>query len=426
MKRLFCLFTFLLLCSAAAAAEPTVVKRVLASPGPNLFYENPSLATNERTGITLAVWEKHPGNHPDHDTLLRKISAAGNLKGSTKNLIQGTNTYSPAIVYNSVENEFLVAYADEFRNPLHTIFVQRLDSTGRKKGAPVQVSTDTGSSFVNQHTFAAYDAATNLYFVVWTRNSTQASSALPGEGIHVAALDANLAIVAGPTLIAPETTTPLIENPQVRALTVNRSGRVLVAYTETVAINPIKSNYFIASVDTGLGNLSTFKVNKTPVSPPTLNAVFAELPTSDFLYFIHSGGKIRKRKLDTDGKPIGSITTAFSGPLKSNSLFVPRFVSTGVNSAAGLLVAVEDPSQSNGDGAIWIQTIDSSGKPIGTPSTVDSAFISAPDLQIVLLPSSTAQQLKFSLVYVNGSQLTIPPQGEFSELIHLKITLPAQ
>src|SRR5688500_9637091 len=101
MRIVLLLFALVLLCSLSHAQDVTVTRKVVGSPGPNFFYQHPSLATNERSGITLLVWEKHPGNHPDHSTLSRKISPTGALKGSTKTLVSGTNTYHPRIVYNS-------------------------------------------------------------------------------------------------------------------------------------------------------------------------------------------------------------------------------------------------------------------------------------------------------------------------------------
>jgi hypothetical protein len=156
------------------------------------------------------------------------------------------------------------------------------------------------------------------------------------------------------------------------------------------------------------------------------DAVFASISSSStYVYFVDSS-KIRKRKIDLLGRPVGVISNAFAPPLASQDLFVPRFAETPKSAGAtrGLLVAIEDPSQTLGNGKIWIQRVDQNGKPVGAPETVDSGFISASSLEIVTLPSSTPGRLKFSAIYVNGSQITLPPQGEFSELIHLNLTVP--
>jgi hypothetical protein len=196
------LFFVLFVSVSVYAQDTTVIKRVFASPGPNLFYIEPSLALNEKSRLTQVVWEAHPGNHPDHSTLIRKITAKGAPRGSARTLIGGTNTYNPTLLYNKNKNEFAIIFADEFQNPVHTIFIQRLNAKGQLKGAPVQVSTDTGQSFVNQNPFAAFDPATNRYVILWSRNSTVPGSNEAGEGIQGAVLDETFTTIAGPALLA--------------------------------------------------------------------------------------------------------------------------------------------------------------------------------------------------------------------------------
>ncbi len=419
MHRVIFLFFFLLFYSVTQAQDITVTKKVLGSPGANLFYENPSLALNTKTGTVLVVWERHAGNHPDHSTVLRKISPRGRLKGPIETIKDGTNTYDPQILYNSNENEFVLVFADEFENPVHTIFIQKLNTKGRIKGLPVQISTDSGSSFVNQHPFAAFDRATNRYVIVWTRNSTAPEGA-PDEGIYAAVLDENLLTIAGPSLIHPVIADD--QNPQVRDLAIHPSGKALVAFTESV--DGVQHHYYVAAIDQDLTNLNVKRVTKTPVISVRVDASFASLSSSFFLYFVDSS-RIRKRKIDELGKPAGAISSAFGSTLKKKQLFVPRFVAVEGSSGAtqGLLAAIEDPSQAAGNGRIWVQRIAANGKPIGPPSEVDSGFISASELKAVMLPS-TANELRFSIVYKNGFQRTLPPQGEFSELIHLKLAVP--
>lgn len=425
MRLLFCIFTSFFLAASAYSQETTVVKKIFASPGPNLFYENPSVVVNEKNRSAQVVWERHPGNHPDHATLTRKISPQGVAKGSERTLIGGTNTYDPSVLYNKNKNEFVVIYADEFQNPVHTIFVQRLNAKGQKIGTPVQVSTDTGSAFVNQNPFAAFDPGTKNYLLVWSRNSTTQGS-FAGEGIYAAVLNENLVTVAGPTLLLPEN--PAIgQNPQIRDLAILTAGRVVVAYTEPVGADPQLNHYYAAGFDQDLTGLNIKRVTKSPVGNFRLDAEFAILPSSSFLYFVDTS-RIRKRKIDPAGRPVGVISSAFAAPLKSRELAVPRFAATPQSNGVtkGLLVAIEDPSQLAGNGKIWIQRISAKGKPVGAPETVDSGFITASFLQIITLPSSTGERLKFFVIYVNGTQVTFPPQGEFSELIQLNLTVPLE
>ena len=414
---------FTLFAIPAFPQETTVTKNIFATPGPNLFYESPSLAWNEKNGSTLMVWERHPGNHPDHDLLARKISPAGAIRGSIRNLISGTNTYKPTLLYNKQKNEFVIIYADEFQNPTHTIFAQRLSAKGKIKGAPVRISTDTGSGFINRHPIATFDPVHKRYVVVWSRNSTTQGT-FEGEGLMVAVLDQNLVPAADPILLRAESAV-LPVNPFGRDVTVLLSGRILVVFTEPSGADAEKNHYYLAALDPDLSNLSIRKVNQKVVNNVFVDADFATLPSGLFLYFVDTN-KIQKRKIDSTGRPVGAISSAFATPLKSKRLFFPRFAATPDSPTAGLLVAVEDARQENGDGTIWIQRVDATGTPNGAPEIVDSGFITAANPQILRLPSSTATTGHFSLIYINGSQITIPPRGEFSELIHLKLTVPLQ
>jgi hypothetical protein len=414
--RVLLLFIF---CGPAFGEDISVDKKIFASPGPNLFFVNPRLALNEKSRLTLAIWEKHPGNHPDHSTLSRRISSKGVPRGSSRTLVSGTNTYDPSILYNTVRNEFLLVYADEFQNPLHTIFVQKLDAQGRKRGGPVKVSTDTGSSFVNHSPLGIYDANSNQYVVVWSRNSTS-TGPVAGEGFYAAVLDDNLNTVQGPVLFRPENS-----GDQLSDLAIHPAGKALVAFSNLVSVDPPILNYYVASFALDLTGTNIKKINKKTVKTLQTGITFAQLSSLMFVYFSDTGS-VRKRKIDDSGAPTGKISPAFSGQVKNTRLSGPDFASSTLSGTPeGLLVAVEDSAQLTGQGKIWAQKMDAQGNPVGDPCEVDSAFITADDLQIIGLPSSNASQLQFSLIYVNGSQRTIPPQGEFSELIHLKLTVPA-
>jgi hypothetical protein len=423
MRKVICSVVFLLLFSSAHAQNATVVKNVFATPGPNLFYVSPSLAVNEKSRSTQVVWERHPGNHPDHATLARKISPKGVIKGETRTLVEGTNTYGPTILYNKHKNEFAVVYADEFQNPTHTIFIQRLNAKGQIQGAPVKISTDTGSAFVNQHASATFDSVNKRYVIVWSRASTTQGT-FAGEGLTIALLNENFVTIAGPALLREERA-GLLLNAVVCDLAVLPSGRILVAFTEPTDAGLQRRHYYIAAVEPDLSGIKIKKVTKTAARTDFVDADFAFLPSGTFLYFVDTN-RIRKRKIDETGKPVGVISAAFGSPLKSRPLFMPRFVTTpqSTTTTQGLLIAVEDARQQSGNGKIWIQRVNAAGRPAGDPETIDSGFIIASRLQIVQLPSSTEKQGTFSVIYVNGAQITIPPHGEFSELIHLKLTVP--
>src|SRR4030095_1336836 len=250
----------LLFCASVFAQTATVNKKTLDAGSPNLFFENLSLALNEKSGQTMLTWEKHPGNHPGHSTLLMKLNSAGKVRGAEEILIQGTNTYDPGIVYNKNKNEFALVYADEGNGSLHAIYIQALDPAGQKQGSPVRVSTDTGPSFVNQAPDFTYDPIARVYVVVWIRNSITPGT--PGEGIFGAILDEDFQTIAGPRLIqGPKKADPSAPRfPQIADVAVMSTGKFVIGLIDFLSITPLRVNYSVVAGNIDLTNLSKFKL----------------------------------------------------------------------------------------------------------------------------------------------------------------------
>ncbi len=419
MHCVFRVLFFVLLYATVSAQTATVDKTILDPGTPNLFFESISLAWNEKTGQTLVTWERHPGNHPGHSTFSQKLTRTGNLSGSTKTLINGTNTYDPGIVYNKNKNEFAMIYADEIGGEPHAIYIQALTKSGQKKGNPVKISTDTGSAFANQGPELEYDPLQRVYVVSWQRSSTSLGGS--GNGIFAAILNEQFQILFGPQLILSPASQVF---PDIADIAVTGAGKILIGINQFVNDNPLRVNYIIASMNHDLTGLVLSKVNGDRAGPQIPDLRFASL-TSEFLVFYTDTNGIRKRKVNPQGKPFGPRSIAFASPLKREKLLLPVVVTLPVPSGNihGFLVACEDPGQLLGAGKLWGQLLDAKGRAFGQPVALDSDFVALHAPAIVTLPSSTSARPQFALVYSDGGQISLPPQGEFSKLILLKITL---
>jgi hypothetical protein len=419
MHWVFRVFLFALFCSSASGQTATVDKTILDPGTPNLFFESIFLALNEKTGQTLVTWERHPGNHPGHSTFSRKLSRSGNPSASTKTLVTGTNTYDPGIVYNKNRNEFAMIYADEVAGAQHTIYIQKLTKSGVKKGAPVKVSTDTGSAFLNLGPELEYDPVQKVYVVSWQRSSTTSTGS--GIGIFAAVLNEEFQMLFGPQLILSPASQIF---PDIADIAITPAGKILIGINQYVNDNPLRVNYIIASMNHDLTGLVLSKVNRNPAGPPIPDLRFVSL-TSEFLVYYTDTNGIRKRKINQQGKPFGPRTTTFAAPLKRKKLLRPVVTALHVPSGDvhGFLAASEDPAQLQGIGKLWGQALDAKGKALGQPVELDSNFMHLHSPAIVALPSSPSAEPQFALMYSDGAQIWLPPQGEFSRLIYLKITL---
>jgi len=428
MRNIACIVFVLFIGTVAGAQNPSVNRKIFQAGTPNFFFESISIITNEVTGLSLCTWEKHPGNHPGHETLSRKITAGGKPKGKTNVLISSTNTYEPSLIYNRNRNEFALAYADEVGGQLHAIYIRALDSTGRRKGNAVKVSTDSGPGFVNQHPRFAYDAVNRVYVVFWTRSSTMpGGGSIPGEGIYAAILDEAFTTITGPVLILGPLTDPALPKfPDILDVAIGPSEKILIGYSVFLSTNPSKNNYFVASLNEDLSGLSIARLNGTPVRTIIPDLHFASLPTNLLVFYVDTNG-IRKKTISATGSPSGKRTAAFGAPLQKRKLLLPVIatVQNPQGPVAAIFIAMEDPGQLAGNGTIWGQTLDETGNPLGTPFVLDTNFRAAHFPAAVVLPSSTAAVTKFSVLYSDGGQISLPPQGEFSQIIELLVTIPA-
>jgi hypothetical protein len=212
--------------------------------------------------------------------------------------------------------------------------------------------------------------------------------------------------------------------PDVADIAITSAGKVVIGISQFVNDNPIRINYIIASMNQDLTGLMLSKVNRNPSGPQIPDLKFVTLSSQLLAYFTDTNG-IRKRKINPQGKPAGARSTAFAGSLKRKKLLLPIVVSLQTPSGAmhGFLVASEDPGQHLGAGKLWGQPLDANGKALGRPVQLDSNFIALHSPAMSALPPSASGHPQFALFYSDGGQIFLPPQGESSALIYLKITL---
>ncbi|MCI0442526.1 hypothetical protein L0152_04820 [bacterium] len=409
------------LCMAAlASAGPLPVKRTtFVSPTPATFNVGPNMAINTRNNEALAVWDRHPGNHPDHRTWGRLVNPKGEPLGATFQIVPGFNPYNPFVAHNPVRNEYALAYANESNaQSRFMVYVQRLNIKGMPSGAAIRVSQESGTHDLPQILF--HEPSGN-YILFWNRFSDE------DAGLYGAILNPNtLATIHGPVLIQLSPREGgLFRTPVVSTLAVQpQTGRIALAYSQlapgvSTSTQP-QSNLYLASLDPGLSGVtpSNFvKVNPRPVWSSDFDFKF--LPDGTGIAAFTDGSGMRIRKINQNLKPSGPMMPAFRPPLNNRQLLYPRIA---YSRNMGVLLAIEDPFGTAATGpVIWAQTLNETGQPQQNPFTLEKPQDRA--TQPVLIPLHTpanSPQHQFAVVYVLGVQRNIPPtQEESSSLVLL-------
>lgn len=422
------LFTVFFLVALHGFGAPLPVKRaVLAPRNPATFEVHPSIAYNSRTKQSLVVWERHPGNHPGHSTWGRLLNPQGGTSGASFSIIPGFNPYTPSAVYNPEKNSFAMVYSDEGSvNGKMAVFIQRLNSKGRKAGAPVKVSTDDQSGApINDLPNIVYHPGTGNYIIFWRRSGTSIE-----EGLYGAVFNANLARVTGPAIVLPlNRDQGLLRQTQVFDVKVHPiSQKVVILYAldlpgSSASTNP-KANYNLAALNPDLSAIrpqSFIKVNTTPVTS-TRGASLEFISDGSGVLVYVDVNNLRMRRITPALRVTGGALPAFRSPLNSTRMVSPRL--SFVQGAAGLrgvLVALRDPGNTASNGGIWMQQLDQAGKPSATPVEIEDDFDTANGLALSGVPANaTANAYRFRLVYVQGTQQNLPPgPNESSGLILL-------
>ena len=155
------------------------------------------LSYNSTDNSYLAVWIGNPGERFIYNLTGQRFDADGLLVGETDFVIErSVDPETPDVVYNPIENEFLVVWEDTKNFPSQSgreleIFGQRLDAaTGEEVGATSFRISDMGpdgnSGYVSSDPNLAYNSTNHEYLVTWWGNDT----AIGDYGTYTQRLDA--------------------------------------------------------------------------------------------------------------------------------------------------------------------------------------------------------------------------------------------
>ncbi len=440
MKRFLVLLALLLLCAAAGSAQPIEVqKSIYVAKEENVFQANQVVATNTKTGITLVVWERVTSG--SREIIGRLLNARGASASARFTLVNDPKAAHPAIIYNPVRNEFLLAYDDNAQVQLTRadIYVMRLNSQGRPAAAAVKVSTDSVSSTMsNFYPRLAFNSRTSSFVILWLREIVNADQADDGTNGLVGALLTSTGTLNGQGVLLQKT---VIESNRLwqpiaqDAAFHPGNGKLLVVSIQiTSGTSGTQANYSLGRLDanlTGINSSNFVQVNATPVLLSSEFAWGARIAfttnTAGVLYFVDTNN-IRRRKIDAAGKLSGASVTAFRPPKNNTKLFYPSVAFTMVDSLRrGILLAFENPFSASGAVNIWAQILDANGAPLGpsvkidTTASNDTAFTS----EMVALPAvQNLTGFRFAAFYTLA-QFTSPGQSfQNSGIVKLNLTIP--
>jgi hypothetical protein len=151
----------------------------------------PAVAYNSTDNEYLVVWHTYlPPDTNSFDVYGQRVAATGALQGSDIPISIGSgNQGSPVVAYNSTDNEYLVVWSDYRSSATSSpdIYGHRVDATGALQGIDIPISTasgDEGSPAV------AYNSTDNEYLIVWQDNRNWAATEFDVYGQRVDATGA--------------------------------------------------------------------------------------------------------------------------------------------------------------------------------------------------------------------------------------------
>jgi subtilisin-like proprotein convertase family protein len=181
---------------AATAAPIGTDDFLISETGPNgspFDYKavDSSVAYNRRSNEYLVVWGVEDSVAPRSYVAAQRIDAATGAPIGTddfriSDFFAPTDDVDPAVVWNSADNEYLVAWFNADSVQIHG---QRLSATGAEVGVnDFQVSAQA----TGEHPSAAYNATDNEYLVVWASRLVPASFEREVFGQRLSAAGAEL------------------------------------------------------------------------------------------------------------------------------------------------------------------------------------------------------------------------------------------
>lgn len=155
---------------------------------PDYDAEDPDVAYNSQDNLYLVVWSGERFADGEFEIWGQRVGSAGNLSGAIvrvsvmgPDLDPDYDALNPAVVYNSVDNQYLVVWAgDHTAGTLvdneYEIWARRLSGIGEVIDADNRRMSDMGGSgdeYYDARTpDAAHNSSNNQYLIVWSGDDT--------------------------------------------------------------------------------------------------------------------------------------------------------------------------------------------------------------------------------------------------------------
>ncbi|MFQ5741001.1 MAG: hypothetical protein ACE5JX_18520 [Acidobacteriota bacterium] len=155
-----------------------------AEESQNLSAVRPDVARNSINDEYLVVWEQRDLDGTEAEIFGQRLDATGGAVGNNLQISEmgmdgevSLRAFRPVVVYNTSENEYLVAWTGEVAVDKFEIHIQRIDATsGAEVGEIDSQLTHTGDpedtdAFASRPDLA-YNPTRNEYFIVWDADPT--------------------------------------------------------------------------------------------------------------------------------------------------------------------------------------------------------------------------------------------------------------
>lgn len=141
----------------------------------------PDIAYNAATGEYLVVWEyAFDVDRDDYDIYGQRVSSSGVLLGNRIAIVtSGDHEGRPAVAYNSVANEYLVAWENQTDGKIYGV---RLGTTGITIGNAAVIGASPGNAAAAPD--LAYSATSDLYLLVWHGKNAGGDYEAYGQRVH--------------------------------------------------------------------------------------------------------------------------------------------------------------------------------------------------------------------------------------------------
>lgn len=175
---------------------------------PDYDAEDPDVAYNSTDNLYLVVWSGERFADGEFEIWGQRVGSAGNLSGAVvrvsvmgPNLDPDYDALNPAVVYNSVDNQYLVVWeGDHTAGTLvdneFEIWARRLSGIGEVIDADDRRMSDMGGSgnanYDARDPDVAHNSSNNQYLIVWEGDDTAAGMANDEFEIFGQRLDSSL------------------------------------------------------------------------------------------------------------------------------------------------------------------------------------------------------------------------------------------